>query len=306
MNRCLKSPAPVMRTRLRDLPNQTAPTRCCVGLINMRFASWLLAAAILLLVVAGTYRTKQQSLLPVQKNSVNSFDSRPRTKPQIALTQPVENRTSENSPKSAPSEDHVSQWLSVSPVARTILMSHEAMEPYEAILASLNLPPDRLRRLQELIVEREESANDVDDLSKEYRVEPASTAIARADAVAASDREMADIVGEPNGQKVRQMLSLKPQLEQVVHSVGRDLAQGGAPLNADNLLQLAQIYKDSYAPPLERGFLDRTAGFDSETGLGDADRQTLARASVFLTPEQMDVLRMNLAATTTTYANASR
>jgi hypothetical protein len=272
----------------------------------MRSAGWFLAAAIVLLTIVGTYRMKHRSLLPLQTSSVSSFGSQPTTKPEIALIQTVEYRASENSPNSAPSEDHVSQWLGVSPVARAILMSHEAMEPYEAILASLNLPPDRLRRLQELIVEREESASDVEDLSKEYRVEPASTAIARGEAAAASDREMAAIVGEPNGQKVRQMLSLKPQLEQVVHSVGRDLVQSGAPLNADDLLQLAQIYKDSYAPLLEHGLLDRTAGFDSETGLGDADRQTLARASVFLTREQLDILRMNLAATTTTYANASR
>jgi hypothetical protein len=272
----------------------------------MRSAGWFLAAAILLLAVAGTYRMKQPSLLPVQTRSVNSSGSRPTTKPQFAPVEPVKNLLPDSSPESAPSADHISQWLSVAPVERAILISHEAMEPYEAILASLNLPPDRLRRLQELIVEREESAGDVEDLSKEYRASPDSTEIARAEAAVVFEREMADIVGDPNGQKVRQMLSLKPQLEQVVHTVGRDLVQSGASLNAYQLLQLAQIYKDSYVGPPTSLPVDRTAGFDTQTGLGDADRQTGARASVFLTPEQLDILRVNLADMTTTAAHASR
>jgi len=42
------------------------------------------------------------------------------------------------------------------------------------------------------------------------------------------------------------------------------------------------------------GLVDRTAGFDAQTGLGDADRQTLVRAFALFTSEQMDILRRDL------------
>lgn len=268
----------------------------------MKSAWRFLPAVMLLLAASGTYRRIPQSPVSGQTNSPDAQGSQAPAWPQIISARFEQNQSQKISPEDLLPENSFDQWLSVSPMHRRSRMSHEAMEPFETILASLNLPPDRLLRLQELIVEREESAQDAEALSKDYWMSPGSTAIARAQAAAAFDQEMANVAGDANIQKIRQMLSLRPQLEQIVQKVGRDLDLSGAPMNADDLLQLAQIYKDSYAPPMERGFVNRMANFDSKTGLGDIDRQTLARAAALLTPGQLDVLRIDLAMTTTIYA----
>jgi len=182
------------------------------------------------------------------------------------------------------------------------------MEPYAAILTALALPADRLLRLQQLIVEREASAWDAKELSKDYRLGPENASIARAEAEAAFDQEITAVIGYPNDQKVWQMLSLSPQLADIQQTVGRDLGRIGAPLTADQTLQLAQVYKDVYAPPPvpSGASFDRTAGFDSAAGLSAADRQALARASALLTPEQLPVLQEHLSKLTTAYVQPGR
>ena len=269
---------------------------------------WLLLLALLLLIVAGQgWRNRRRSgpahtqvlntkaLVPPKDAPVLTLDRREST-----MTRAVE-----KPPSATPFADHYAEWLSVSPVQRKSWMSPEAMEPYEAILASLHLTPDRLLRLRELIVEREESAQTAESLAKDENVNAENTALLHREAEALFDRELAEIAGDSNLQKVQQMLSLEPQLAQIVQTLGRDLVLLGAPLNADQLLALAQIYKDAYAPS-SRGLFNRTAGFDLETGLATADRQVLTQAAAILGPKQLDLLEADLARTTTAYAEAER
>ena len=149
-------------------------------------------------------------------------------------------------------------------------MSREAMAPFEAILAALNLPPDRSLRLKELIVERGESGGDALELSKDGKIGPEDAAKVRDEAESFFEQKIEEVAGAANVKRIEQMLSLTPQLEQVVQTVGQDLEGSEVPLTTDQTLQLAQIYKDTYAAPQTgSGFPpDRTAGFDPQTGLG--------------------------------------
>ncbi len=182
------------------------------------------------------------------------------------------------------------------------------MEPYETILAALELPQDRLQRLRELIVEWQESAGDAAELSKDKRLDPAEASMARAQSEGTFDQQIADVVGHPNDEAVLEMLSLTPQLANISGSVSKDLVAAGVPLTADQSLRLADAYKEVYAVPPEGAgsSSDRTSGFDPQTGLAAMDRQVMVRASTFLEPSQLEILQMNLAKKAAAYAMASR
>jgi hypothetical protein len=220
----------------------------------------------------------------------------------------LEDRSLEVKVGSSPPADRNGQAGSAARDERTILMSRAAMDPYETILASLDLPADRLRRLKELMVAREESAGDAEALSKENRLDPENAAIAQAKAEAAFDQEITDAVGPPNDRKVLEMLSLAPQLADINQTVGSDLAAMDDPLTAEQLLQLAHAYQDAFAslPIVAPSSSDRTSGFDPPTGLAAADQRILARESALLTPPQLEILQLELAKTTTVYAKASQ
>jgi hypothetical protein len=183
----------------------------------------------------------------------------------------------------------------------------EAMGPYESILESLELPRDRLQRLQKLILERQESAWDAAELSKDYRLDPGDASTAEEQAEEAFDQKIAEVVGHPNDQTVLEMLSLTPQLSDIYGSVEKDLVAAGYPMTADQLLQLADAYKETYAHPSGTAGapFDRNIGFDSQSGLAAADRQVLARASAFLAPSQLSIVQVDLAKKATAYAAAS-
>lgn len=273
--------------------------------------SRLLILGVLLLILAGFAWLKDLETAPTPASpEIQVMDTsrqtglRPTPAPNSGPTQ-AKAAVRTNPPEPTPAADHFADWLSVSPVQRKSGMSPEAMAPYDTILASLHLSPDRLLRLQELIVERRESAQNAESLSKDERLSPENTALLHRQAEADFDQELAEIAGEANAPKVLQMLSLEPQLAEIVQTIGQELALTGKPLKADQTLQLAQIYKDIYAPATE-GLVDRTAGYDPRTGLAATDRQTLDRAASILTPAQFDLLEANLAKTTAAYANGSR
>jgi len=197
----------------------------------------------------------------------------------------------------------VDEWIRVSP-RRAQLMSREAMAGYEPILAALDLSPSQHRRLKQLIVERAESASDADQLGKENRLSSAQTLFLRNEAEASFDQQSEAIVGSANFQVVRKMLQLAPQLAEIADSVGRELARAGSPLDADQMLQLAQLYKMVYASDPAGRAVDRKDGFDAAMELSHIDRQTLAQASALLTPAQRDTLQRPLATTITSYATS--
>jgi hypothetical protein len=276
--------------------------------ITMRPVRRILAAASLLLAGAGAYQIGIRRLWPAWQHPAATSGSLPAAGARIASAGNSEGRSMEVKFGSTPPAERKGHAGSAARDERTILMSREAMDPDETVLASLDLPPDRLRRLKELIVAREESAGDAEALSKEHRLDPGNTAIARTEAEAAFDQEIADVVGSPNDRKVFAMLSLAPQLADINQTVGSDLAAMDDPLTAEQLLQLAHAYKDAFASPPTGApaFIDRTAGFDPQTGLAYADQRILARASAVLTPQQLDILQIGLAKTTVVYAKATQ
>lgn len=187
--------------------------------------------------------------------------------------------------------DQNDAWLRISPARRAALLSSEAMAPYEPIFASLRLSTVQLRRVKEIIVERAESASDVEDLAKENLLRPAETSALRADAEAFFDRRLEEIAGTENARVLHLMLELAPQLEELSRLMASNPDGTASPLSANQLLALAQIYKNAFSVNASGAPADRTRGFDAQTGLGEKDRKALESAAMVLDPAQLDRLR---------------
>ena len=214
---------------------------------------------------------------------------------------PLVNPVQEDGRRKSAETDSVDEWIRVSP-RRAHLMSTEAMAGYEPIFAALDLSPSQLRRLKQLIVERAESASDADQLGKENRLSPAQTLFVRNEAEASFNSELEQVVGPENFPVVREMMQLAPQLADIADSIGRELARTDSPLDADQMLQLARLYKIAYARNPATGPAVRSPDFDPKTELDYVDRKILVRASGLLKPEQLDVLRRGFAVTSTSNA----
>jgi hypothetical protein len=191
---------------------------------------------------------------------------------------------------------------------RAAVLRVQIQDVYEPILRTLGLAPGRLLRLKELLVERQQSAEDVEEFAKDQRLGPAGAALALAEAEAPADQEIAELAGGQNAVKVQQMLAVSPQLAEIHNGVGADLAFIGLPLEGDQALGLARIFQEVYAKPPAAGDLPnrRTDGFDPISGLAAADREALALAAPLLSPDQSRVLQSHLAAATVRYSLAGQ
>lgn len=183
----------------------------------------------------------------------------------------------------------------VSPSRRVVGMSPEVMGPYEKILSALKIPPNREQTLKELIVEWTESGNDVDDLGKENRLGAETISVARKVAEVSLEQDMENLVGAAKFGIVREMIGLTPQLADIAQFADRNFSLHGIPLSAEQMLSLAEIYRDAYVGSPTGPPVDRSAGFDPATRLGDPDRRVLASAATILSPLQIEILHRVLA-----------
>lgn len=249
-------------------------------------------ALLVFVVIAITVR----SLWPNRAELVGPGPEPGRTKaiPMPVAVSPTATLATQVGELSSPASEDAAMaaWLGVSP-SRVAAMSAEGMAPYQTILASLDLTPAQLRRIKQLIVERLESGKDASQLGKENQLTADETEVVQHRAHDAVERAMEELLPPQKFQVVREAVRLTPQLEEIAHFVAPSLEGEGVPLSAPQLLRLAQNYREAYAgeigPPI-----DRSAGFDPQTGLGDADRKLLAAAVEYLSPPQIRVLQSKL------------
>ncbi len=138
-------------------------------------------------------------------------------------------------------------------------------------LAKLNLPPEQLARLKDLLVEREMSSRDAQQSAEAAGLKQGSQGWrdATAQAAAAAEQDITALMGMDGTQFVRRLQAQANFQNQVEYTYAPDFADGGAALNPEQAHGLAQAMSEAnYAG---RSTADRPVNYnevDPTTGLG--------------------------------------
>jgi len=171
------------------------------------------------------------------------------------------------------------------------------LRQYGPALAKLNLPPDQLAKLKDLLVERDMSAMDAQQAAEAAGLKQGSPGWrdAMTQAAAAAEQDITNLMGT-NGAQFLQRLQARANFEnQVENTYSADFADGGAPLNPEQSAALAQAMADAnYAG---RSTADRPANYnlvDPTTGLTPHESRVLQSAAATLTPAQLEIYKADL------------
>jgi hypothetical protein len=171
------------------------------------------------------------------------------------------------------------------------------LRQYGAGLASLNLPPDQISKLKDLLVERDLSATDAQQAAAAAGLERGSPAWRDAIKQAATDveHEMTALLGTDASLVMTKLQSDTIIQNQVQSTYVLDFADAGVALNPDQARSLAQAMANSSFGG--KDLSTRPAGYnqtDSLTGLSPHDQRTLDAAAQALAPAQLEVLKTDL------------
>jgi len=164
-------------------------------------------------------------------------------------------------------------------------------------LAKLNLPPEQLAKLKDLLVERQASANDAQQAAVAAGMPPGSPGWQDAvkQAQAGVDQEITSVVGTDGSKFVNQLQLQANFTNTVQNSFAPDFEDAGVALSPDQTSALARAMADanysgkdiSLRPP-------NYNNVDPETQLSPHDDRILAAAAQSLTPAQVDILKADM------------
>jgi hypothetical protein len=164
-------------------------------------------------------------------------------------------------------------------------------------LAKLNLPPDQLAKLKDLLVERDMSSRDAQQSAEAAGLKQGSQGWrdAMAQAAAVAEQDITNLMGTNGTQFVRRLQAQANFQTQVEYNYSPDFADAGAPLSPEQANGLAQAMGEAnYAG---RSTADRPANYndvDATTGLAPHDSRILQGASATLSPAQLEMLKTEL------------
>ena len=168
------------------------------------------------------------------------------------------------------------------------------LRQYGDALAALNLPPEQLAKMRDLLVERELSTNDAQQAAEAAGLQRGTAAWrdAMQQATDSVEQEMTAVLGTDSHPVFQKLQNESGYLSQVQYTYAPDFADAGAPLNADQSRALAEVMATARNPggavPAQmRGFNQA----DPDTGLSPYDNQLLAAAAQILSPAQLQVLK---------------
>jgi hypothetical protein len=162
---------------------------------------------------------------------------------------------------------------------------------YREVLEQMNLAPDALARLKDLLVARSEAPLDAREAARKEGVADNAPEVAEASdqATADVDREIEQLLGGSDYARFQSLTVQAGYRNEVQTQLGADLADAGASLSSDQTNSLAQIYYEAdNAPPATAADVPPA---DAEAGLTAVDEVVLARSARFLSPDQLKVLR---------------
>jgi hypothetical protein len=172
---------------------------------------------------------------------------------------------------------------------------------YGAGLNSLNLSPQQLNRLKDLLAERQMSVVDAMQAAAAEGIRPASVEWQQAvnQASLTDDQEIKDILG-PNAEATLDDLKsnagraqAQPVMEYQVNNLSPAFGDAGIPLTTDQSAGLTQALLNAWYWQ-GRDLSDRPVDYndvDPSTGLTPHETRNLNNAAQVLTPDQLNVLQ---------------
>ncbi|HZP60427.1 MAG TPA: hypothetical protein VFB27_08900 [Opitutaceae bacterium] len=165
---------------------------------------------------------------------------------------------------------------------------------YGGTLDTLNLPPQQLSQLKDLLAERQMSFMDAMRLTSAAGLKQGSPEWQDAMKQASQDvdQQINAILGSNGGATLSQLQTRAGIQSQIAYTYAPDFADAGAPLSAEQSRNLAQVMADAtYAG---KDLTTRPKGYneiDPKTGLTPHDSRILDAAAGILSPAQIQILR---------------
>ena len=178
------------------------------------------------------------------------------------------------------------------PADVTFRMSH-GQAVYGNLVESLSLPVAAQTALKKLLIERQAILDDVVLLCRREGVTDANTiAQAQASAIADVTKRIAESLDEPTGQRLSELLKLAPANAIIQYDFAPDMDFANVPMGKGEALALAVVMHEIGYSPDRPDFDQRMREPpDPVTGLNPLCTELVNRASAFLSPAQLDVLR---------------
>jgi hypothetical protein len=163
------------------------------------------------------------------------------------------------------------------------------------VMASLNLPPDKLARLKDLLTEKSMSQSDAMAAARSAGLQPGMPDFDRAitASVAEIDQQIAAMIG-PGGQAAFRESQLVAQTAAVVaREFQPDFMDAGVPLTPEQSSSLSQLLTDNGSRAYYASQnVSRTV--DPTTWLSPANSLMLAQAANILSPSQLAVFESHM------------
>ncbi len=210
-------------------------------------------------------------------------------------------RPSGGAPKNAPTIIHISDIIRDHPeyIALYAKQTRQNINRmYGNGLSTLNLPPDQMSRLKDLLAERQMNNIDAIAAANAAGLEPSSPAWQEAMKQAAQDtqQQMNAIFGSDAEATLARLQARANFQTQVDTNYVHEFADAGAPMSPQQSNALVQALADAnYAG---KDLSTRPAGYndvDPNTGLTPHNIRVLDTAAQMLTPAQIEVLKSDLA-----------
>ena len=174
----------------------------------------------------------------------------------------------------------------------------DLQQNYGVVLDHLGLPPDRLARIKELLVERAIVPTDVQKVADES---PETIAGAQKDAVIGRqyqviDAEVKSLAGDPAYAEIATMISAGDSYREIRSTFVPDAAYYGIEVRPEQIVQLAALLANS-TQPLDPDALARVNGepADPATGLNAFQAEIYRKAGAILAPDQLKCFQQFLA-----------
>jgi hypothetical protein len=163
---------------------------------------------------------------------------------------------------------------------------------FGAALAQLNLPPEKLQKLRELLAARANAAKDARDVGQRQGLEGDDLKAAVSAAVDEVNRELVDLIGQDHLTSLIQAQKANETATMLRDQVGPEFESTGVPLTSAQWEQLTNLYLESMKASSGSTHLSlNIEPVDPKTGLTPTYERMLAKASGFLSPNQIPVIK---------------
>jgi len=279
-----------------------------------RLQSWLIASLLAGCLVLGYFALQQKIEIAREELDLGSADGASQKRivelqHQLAAAQAVQAQGEKQLAKLKQSSGpvsaegvrrviHISDMVRDHPEYAAIAardQRRDMLRQYGVGLAGLNLPPDQLAKLKDLLVERTASANDAQQAAEAAGLERGSPAWREAlkQASDAMDQEITTALGTDSGPVLQKLQQSSSAHSQIQYNYAPDFVDGNVPLSAEQSQGFEQVVAGYYAgqPNVPAARQADYYQADPTTGLSPNDNRLLEAAAQVLSPEQLQILK---------------